>query len=192
MTVNQLVNSGSIVVGNGGTVSAQGPFGNGGIVTIATGGTFSTSGADYLQWAGTTTVDGLLSAGNVYLLGGLLTGAGPIQANVTNAATVEPGDTGGTLTIQGNYTQTATGVLLIQIAGPSQYGQLAITGSATLAGTLQVSLSGGYVPAEGNSFQILTFADYTGGFSTEIGLDLPHHRRLTPESSSDELTLTVE
>jgi phosphopantothenoylcysteine synthetase/decarboxylase len=108
------------------------------------------------------------------------------------AALLVPGDPFGTLTVQGNYTQTATGVLLIQIAGPNQYGQLAVTGSATLDGTLQVSRLGTYVPAIGASFQILTFANYTGGFSTEVGLNLPHHRSLKPVWDSDGLALTVE
>ena len=56
----------------------------------------------------------------------------------------------------------------IQIGGANQYGRLAVTGSATLDGTLQVSLLNGYVPALGTNFQILTFADYTGGFSKGI------------------------
>ncbi len=191
MTVTGLVNSGTVTVASGGTLTEQGLFGNAGTVTIAAGGTFSTSGADYIQRAGTTTVDGLLGAANVNLMGGLLTGSGTIQANVTNAATVEPGDPFGTLTIQGNYTQTATGVLLIRIAGLNRYGRLAISGAATLAGTLEVSLLDDYFPAAGASFQILTFADYTGGFTTEIGLGLPHHRSLKPVWDSGDLTLTV-
>ncbi len=192
LTVNELVNSGSVTVAGGGMVTTEGPFGNAGTVMIATGATFSTGAADYIQWAGTTTVDGLLIAANVDLMGGILTGAGTIQADVTNAALIVPGDPFGTLTIQGNYTQTAAGVLLIQIARPDQYGQLAISGGATLAGTLEVSLLGNYVPAVGASFQILTFAGYTGGFNTEVGLCLPHHRSLKPIWDSDDLTLVVQ
>jgi len=184
MAVSVVVNSGTVKVGNGGTVSTSGPFANGGfanagVVSIAAAGTFTTTAVDYIQWAGTTLVDGLLSAANVSLSGGLLTDSGTIQANVTNAAAVEPGDPFGTLTIQGNYTQTAAGNLLIQIGGANQYGQLVISGSAALAGTLEVSLLGDYVPAAGTSFQILTFAAYTGDFATELGLRLPHHRFLT-------------
>ncbi len=199
MTLVEVVNGGSVTVASGGTVTSQGPFGNagaviiatGGTFNIATGGTFNTTNADYIQWAGTTTVDGLLSAANVDVLGGVLTGAGTIQANVTNAATVKPGDPFGTLTVEGNYTQTADGVLLIRIGGPSQFGQLAITGSATLAGTLEISLLDDYVPAIGTSFQILTFAEYAGGFTTDVGLPLPHHRSLKPAWGSDGLTLMV-
>jgi hypothetical protein len=190
MTVNDLVNGGTVTVGSGGSVTAQGPFGNAGTVLIAAGGTFSTGAANYIQWAGTTTVDGLLIAANVELLGGLLTGTGFIQADVTSAATVEPGDPFGTLTIQGNYTQTAAGVLLIEIGGPNQYGRLALSGSAALAGTLEVSLLDCYVPAVSTSFQISIFAEYTGGFATEVGLALPHHRSLKPVWNSNGLTLT--
>ena len=109
---------------------------------------------------------------------------------MTNAATVEPGDPFGTLTIQGNYTQTAAGLLLIRIAGPDQYGRLAITGIATLAGTLEVSLLDNYVPAVGTSFQILTFAEYTGIFTREIGLAPPRPRSLKPVWDNHDLTLT--
>ncbi len=185
------VNGGFVTVASGGMLTEQGLFGNWGTLTIAAGGTFTTSGADYIQWAGTTKVDGLLSAANFNLLGGLLTGAGSIQANVTNAATVKPGDPFGTLTIEGNYTQTATGVLLIQIGGANQYGQLAVTGTATLGGTLDVSLLGWYVPAVGTSFQILSSAQSSGDFTTELGLALPHHRTLTVVQEEGVVTLTA-
>ncbi len=191
MTVYDLDNGGTVTVASGGTVSEQGLFSNAGTVTIAAGGTFSTSGGDYIQWAGTTRVDGLLSAANFDLMRGLLTGTGTIQANVTNAATVEPGDPFGTLTIEGNYTQTATGVLLIQIGGPNQYGQLVVTGTATLGGTLDVSLLGWYVPAAGTSFQILSSAQSSGDFTTELGLTLPHHRTLTLVQEEGVVTLTA-
>jgi hypothetical protein len=195
----QLLNEGSVTVGAGSTMLAYAfdefsgtvvpGFHNAGTTTIAPGGTFTTNGVDYIQSTGTTTVDGTLAAANVDINGGLLTGSGTIQANVINAGTVAPGDTFGTLTIQGNFTQTPTGVLLIDIAGPNQYGQLAVTGTATLSGTLDVSLVGGYVPDAGTAFQILSFANYSGGFTSELGLNLPGGKALKPVWSSDGLEL---
>lgn len=170
----------------------SGGFSNAGIVVIGKGALVSVGTGDYTQSGGFTTVDGTLEAANVYLDGGVLNGAGTIQANVVNAALLVPGDPFGTLTVQGNYTQTASGILLIPIAGPNQYGQLAVTGSATLDGTLEVLLLDNYVPAAGASFPILSFADYTGGFTTEVGLALPRHRSLKPVWYSDNLTLTVD
>ena len=94
-------------------------------------------------------------------------------------------------TIQGNYTQTAAGILLVQIGGPNQYGRLAISGNAAPAGTLELSLLGDYILDAGTSFQILIFAEYTGGFATEVGLRLPHNRSLKPVWNSNGLTLTA-
>jgi hypothetical protein len=173
------------------TLTVAGGFSNAGTLTIGNGALLSVGTGDYTQSGGSTTVDGTLVAANVDLDGGTLSGTGTIQANVVNAAQIAPGDPFGTLTIQGNYTQTATGVLFIQIAGPSQYGALAVTGSATLAGTLQVSLLDDYVPCIGTRFQILTFAESAGDFTAEEGLDLPHHRSLKLAWHSGDLTLRV-
>jgi hypothetical protein len=113
------------------------------------------------------------------------------NAPVINQGTIMVGDPFGALTVEGNYTQTATGVLLIQIADHHQCGQLVVTGTATLAGTLQVSLLGDDVPAVGTNFQIMTFAELAGGFTTDVGLALPSHEFLKPVWGSNDLTLTV-
>ena len=137
---------GSFTVAGGATFTAPGPFSNAGVVIVGSGGTFAVGTSDYTQSQGTTTVDGTLNAANILLNGGSLNGIGTIQGDVTNAATVSLGDQPGTLTIQGNYTQTADGVLDIAIDGTSRYGQTAITGIATLDGILNVSLDNGFIP----------------------------------------------
>jgi hypothetical protein len=49
------------------------------------------------------------------------------------------------------------------------FGQVQVSGAASLAGTLEVSLLEGYMPMAGDSFQILTAAGgRTGIFSTEV------------------------
>jgi hypothetical protein len=195
-----MVNDGSIQVSNGGTISFQGYLGgsfiNAGTVTVGNGGTLSaqhglTGTVDYVQSGGTTVVDGVLSAANVDIMGGLLTGSGTIQANVTNAGTVAPGDTFGTLTIQGNYAQTATGVLLIQIGGANAYGQLVVTGTATLGGTLDIALINGYTPALGTSFDILSFNQRSGDFATENGLNIGNGQFFVPVYENGDLVVTV-
>jgi len=181
---------GSFTVANGYTFTAPGAFSNAGAVTVGSGGTFTVGTSDYTQLQGTTTVDGTLSAANVNLNGGTLNGTGTIEANVIDAATVSPGDQPGTLTIQGNYTQTAAGALDIAIDGTSQYGQLAITGAATLAGTLNVSLENGFMPSNGNSFQVLVFKQLSGTFTVINGLTFGTGESLVPVYSSDDLYLT--
>ena len=76
---------------------------------------------------------------------------------------------GNTLSVTGTYTQGTSDALNAQLGGvPSsgQFGQVAVTGSAMLAGTLQSELVDGYVPTAGDSFPIMTFASSTGSFAS--------------------------
>ena len=66
--------------------------------------------------------------------------------------------------------QTTGATLDIDIAGPTAYGTLTVSGTATLAGTLKVVLVNGFTPAPGASFTILTFGARSGDFNTENGL----------------------
>ncbi len=121
--------------------------------------------------------------------GGALSGTGTINANVSNGGQVIPGGTGaaGTLTINGSYTQTATGALDIDIGGTtagSQYDQLAVSGTATLGGTVNVSLINGFQPALGNTFQPLTFASSIGNFGFYNGIVLGNRLLLDPDAES--------
>ena len=68
------------------------------------------------------------------------------QGDVTSSGTLAPGSTVGTLHIGGTYSQAAGGRLEIELASPSNHDELAVTGAATLAGTLAVSLIGGFMP----------------------------------------------
>ena len=75
--------------------------------------------------------------------------------------------TGGKLTIVGNYTQTSTGTLAIDVNGPGPgIGFLDIQGgSAVLSGTLQVTRNPGYTPP---ALTTLTFMDYNTRGSTDF------------------------
>jgi hypothetical protein len=69
------------------------------------------------------------------------------------------------LIIPGSYTQTVTGVLIVQIAGHTppgefgvpgtDYGQLVVNGNVALAGTFGVELLNGFQPAAGTKFLVL-------------------------------------
>ena len=101
----------------------------------------------------------------------------------------------GTLTINGNYTQTASGSLDIDLGGTtagSQYDQLAVSGTATLGGQLDVSLINGFQPALGNTFQPLTFASSSGNFGFYNGIVLGNRLILDPALNPTNLTLTVQ
>jgi len=182
---------GSFTVGAGYNFTAPGAFSNAGVVDIQRGAGFSAGSSTYSQSAGTTTVDGTLTAANVSINGGGLDGTGTIAGSLTNAAIVTPGDAPGMLTIQGNYTQTSAGALDINLAGTGAYGQLTISGTATLTGALNVTLTSGFTPAAGAWFTILTFAARSGDFSTETGLSLSKNKFFVPCYGSNGLTLVL-
>ncbi len=72
-----------------------------------------------------------------------------------------------------DYQQAATGELFIELAGTglNQFDRVVINGAALLAGSLDVDLEGGFVPALGNTFAFLTTtAGVSGTFS---GYSLP-------------------
>src|SRR5690606_16885246 len=86
------------------------------------------------------------------------------------------GNSPGILTIQGNYTQTSTGVLEIEVGGltpGTQHDRLDVvpdpnqpgSGVATLAGGLRVPLINGYVPPVGSEITFLNAANITGQFN---------------------------
>lgn len=122
----------------------------------------------YTQTAGTTDVAGtLISAGGVSINGGTLSGSGTIDGNVVNNAIVSPGDPA-TLTIVGDYTQSANGTLVIDIASATDYSVLKVTGIATLDGAIDFNFLNGYSPGAGTEF---TFLDpgYVLGDFTSLG-----------------------
>jgi hypothetical protein len=72
--------------------------------------------------------------------------------------------------------------LSIQLSGiaTDQYGRIIVSGAATLDGTLSVTLGGGFTPANGNSFQVLTYASRTGTFDTLNGNGLNYSLTYNP------------
>jgi hypothetical protein len=187
------VNTGTVTVrSEGAVIVTAGDFTNSGTVSVQDFGGVAVAG-NYTQTAGSTQLtNGLLSAGGlVDLEGGTLTGTGVINANVRNNAEMDVARPGskGLLTVAGDYTQGATGVLVIEIAGGNpgtDFDQLAITGQATLDGTLTVHLNG-FVPNSGDQFAVLTFASGTGTFATING-DGP---AFTPSYDPTDVTLVA-
>jgi autotransporter-associated beta strand protein len=156
-----------------GVIQDGGLFGTrstGGSLTKVGTGTLTLTGAN--TYTGTTTVnsgslivdESIASAQTVVNPGGLLGGRGFLGGSLANSGIVSPGDSPGTLTIAGNYTQSPTGTLRIEVAGlaPSQHDLLAIGGHASLNGTLQLIPLGGFKLQVGDK---VTFLTANGGVS---------------------------
>jgi hypothetical protein len=190
---------------NGGTLGVQtgaleigGDFPNAGAVSVTAGTSLVVDGM-YTQTSGTTLLAGgaLAAGGGVLLQGGILSGAGSVNADVVNAAEIDVGTSNatGVLTINGNYTQTTAGILSVKLGGlgidnpPND--QLAVTGTATVDGTLNVTLLPDFTANAGDSYQVLTFGVLSGAFATYNLPDPGNGLVLAPVYTSNSLNLVV-
>jgi hypothetical protein len=180
------------VTGSGATFSAAGVnatggspqnygFGSDGLVltggttTVLSGNTLTTGPLSIT--GGTLQDDGTVTPSSTTLTGGTLQGTGAVSGTVTNTSgTVSPGDGApGILTITGSYVQGSGGTLAVAIGGTTAgtgngfFGQLKVSGAATLSGTLSVSDVAGFNPAQANTFAILTFSSHSGEFTQLSG-----------------------
>jgi hypothetical protein len=107
----------------------------------------------------------IAAGGNLTLQNGFNLATASALAN-SGSLTIGPSST---LTVNGNYSQTAAAALNINIGGHSaggQFGTLAITQTPTLAGSLNIGLVNGLVPGSADRYQIMSFAD--GARSTDF------------------------
>ena len=115
-------------------------------------GQFTNNGVSQISSGKTLTVSG----GAENTAGSNLQGAGTLNVSgttFTNRGDVNPGTSPGILSITGDYVQDSTGALNIEIGGlvaGTDFDQLDISGTATLAGTLNVSLISSFNPSDGN------------------------------------------
>jgi fibronectin-binding autotransporter adhesin len=195
-------NTGSLTVtGDGSFTTGSANFTNSGNVTVTKGSTLSVGGGNaYNQSAGTTTVDGALVGFGIDVTGGTIEGAGKLSQNVTvggsgTAPTLNVGDSGkaGLLIITGSYTQLSTATMKSFIGGTTvgtQYSQLQVSGTATLAGTLTVALASGFTPTVGSTFTVLTASSISGAFSNStIAINSTEHFNVSYTSTGVVLTV---
>jgi len=151
------------------TLSGNNTYSGG--TTIATGGVFATNASS-------------LGTGDVTIsTNATLAGTPTIGGNVTNSGRVAPGNSPGIIVINGDYTQTATGNLEIEIRQSETPGggvagvdfdQVQVGGTATLGGTITVLPIDGYAPTSGDAVTVLTAGTVNTSITPELsapGLD---------------------
>ncbi|WP_266171348.1 autotransporter-associated beta strand repeat-containing protein [Dyella subtropica] len=179
-----------------GVISGSGSLGQAGTGTLVLDGQSN-------AFTGTTTVqNGTLEVGDAattsaYLGGnvavnggGTLRGHGTIGGSVTNGGTVWAGGSIGTLTVQGNYTQAANGVLRVEATPGGQASLLSVGGTASLAGSaLVLADNGNWLPH--TSYTILSAA---GGVSGQFASASSNFTFLTPTLSyaANDVTLALQ
>jgi len=139
---------------------------------------------------------GTLNPGETLSLesGDSLVGSGTLAANLVNGGTVSPGDSPGIITVDGNYMQQAAGVLEIELGGTTagtEHDQLVVTGTATMHGTITVTVLPGFTPQAGDTFFIIDHVTGTGTFDTVSLPPLDGGLEMEIDFSDDGVTLTV-
>ena len=101
-----------------------------------------------------------------------LLGAGTYTGTLINGGEVRPGTSAGAITIIGDYIQSSAGRLSVELGGltaGTQFDQLVITGTATLAGTLGITTISSYVIVPSDTFRIIACGSRLGTFTTVSG-----------------------
>ncbi len=147
------ITEGSLLTSNTGQVTGNG-IGvaiNAVTINIAAAGTMAGNGVFQGIAGGTTQV----TNGGTVIAGSLAAGSSP-----------------GNMLIQGSYIQTSAGTLVINLANPSSFSQLNVTGTAQLAGNLEVAFSPGASVTPGSSYKIVTAnGGVTGQFADIIPMN---------------------
>ena len=141
---------------NEGAMTLNDPGDGSPAMTVENDAEFSNAGT--VTWNGGT----IRLEGNAQLVNeasGEFSGSGTIEGSVLNAGLFQVGNSIDSITVTGKYTQLGTGELRMELAGASSFDTLlvgtAAMESASLGGTLSVSLIDAFTPAAGNSFLIV-------------------------------------
>ena len=161
-------NDGTLVLNN--ELDLQKDFTNHGLITLGDNGSLVAG------------FDVEFPAPNVFANGsdGTITGTGTIDVKsfdniaFVNNGVIAPGtttDPTGTLFVDGNFVQSATGKLAVDLGGATPgttYDVLNVSGQASLGGTLQVALTNSFVPAPGALFNVVAYQTTSGDFAQRI------------------------
>jgi len=163
-TINAAVNSsGMIHIAQGSTVFG-GTLSNSGSLVIDAG-----AGATVIQpytAAGSITNDQYIQFGDTYTGATGISGTGSILFN--GIVSTGAGSTA-SLNLGGSVTISSFGQFTARLGGRtrgSQYDALIVSKNLATSGTLQVTLTGGFAPAAGDSFDLLDWLTRDGAFNT--------------------------
>ena len=166
-----LKNSGSIL--NSGIISNSGSF------EITETGVLSNEydGAkgSFIQTAGSTVVNGSMSGGTMDIQGGTLSGSGTIGVDtltIGENATVNPGNSPGTLIVMGDMDMFGT--LATEISSSASFDILQVQDTVSLSNTSSFDFlfDSGYTAVDGDSFDFLTASVFDFNLGLGFAFDI--------------------
>lgn len=162
------VENGSSVVGGGTLVAPEGLNKDGtGELDITNNAVVTGTAAVN---AGLLSVNGQLSASSIVVNPtATLGGAGIIVAqNVVVNGNLAPGNSPGTLNVVGNLVLTGANSTIIEIASPTNFDRIVVSGTATLGGTLNAVAYGGGTITPGTRYEFLQAGSIVGEFDSIV------------------------
>ncbi len=180
--------SGDFTLSGGRNLTSLGPVTNEGALRVESGSTLTVVPGESLVTRSVLDVSGNLIADSVFLESGILEGSGSISGTVVAQAgsTVSPGNSPGILNVN-DFSLLSGATLNIETGGTSagtDYDQLNVTGSVTLAGNLDVDIINTIV--KGTQFTIISNDDIDPVVGTFAGLP----EGATLDNGYDEYSIT--
>jgi hypothetical protein len=183
-----LVNMGTVVWSGSGGLYA--PLGSANVISNALGGVFQIQ-----TDAGLAIVCAEGCSSLVFYNAGALVKSAGTGTNLfsgvplRNTGTVEVQQ--GTMSFGSGYQQTA-GTLSLGIGSLSNFGRIAVSGTATLTRELHIGLRNGFVPAVSNRFLVATWGSRSGQFDAISGLNISSNLNFSAVYLTNGLELRTE
>lgn len=155
-----------LVTANRTLIAPPGEWTSAGMIIIGSGGTLDRTGSMTLT-GGEALVNGTLKidGGSLQLGGGVLAGTGDVDGSVVaTGGTVKPSG----LLVHGNYHQHDASMLELSIGDAPRFTPLIVGGTATLGGTLKLTLPGNFAFLDGDTFTLLEAGEIQGEFATVL------------------------
>ncbi|MCC6682486.1 MAG: hypothetical protein IT445_16420 [Phycisphaeraceae bacterium] len=122
--------------------------------------------------------------------GSTLSGDGTVVGSVWSYGQVAPGQSPGTLHIQGTFAQFASASMQIELAAAA-HDQLTVTGNVLLDGSLELVPEPGFNPDYGDNFDIITSAGIFNAFAAIEGVIVNSNLALAVTYSATTVTVTA-
>jgi autotransporter-associated beta strand protein len=178
-----ITGAGNLMKSGAGSLVLQGDNSYAGSTTVSGGVLLATNTSGSATGTGAVTVSS----------GAAIGGTGTVGGNTTISGTLAPGMVGatGSVAFGSTLTVNATSATELQLGGSSDFDHVAVTGAATLGGTLQLSLLNAYEPAQGQTHRVLDAGSVVGHFTMVAGNQLSSDRWLAVTYDATGVSVTA-